>query len=153
MVVTRGNAWDLPLTLLPFGHAGKCLGPPLDPITLWSRGEMPGTSLSPYYPLVTRENAWDLPPTLLPFGHAGKCLGPPPDPIAHWIRGKMPGTSPWPYCPLVTRGNALGLPMTLLPIGNAAKCLGPSSQNERNIISMQLVQKVQVVLLQNGTSV
>ena len=40
--------------------------PPHDPITLWSRGKMPGTYLSPYYLLVTRENAWDLPLTLLP---------------------------------------------------------------------------------------
>ena len=63
------------------GHAAKCLGPPLDPIAHWTRGEMPGTSLSPYYPLVTRGNAWDLPLTLLPFGHAAKCLGPPHDMI------------------------------------------------------------------------
>ena len=25
------------------GHAAKCLGPPLDPISYWSRGKMPGT--------------------------------------------------------------------------------------------------------------
>ena len=62
---------------LHIGHAAKCLGPPPKTITLWSRGEMPGTSLSPYYPLVTRQNAWDLLLTLLPIGHAGKCLGPP----------------------------------------------------------------------------
>ena len=40
---TRQNAWDLPLTLLPSVHAAKCLGPPLDPISYWSPGKMPGT--------------------------------------------------------------------------------------------------------------
>ena len=68
--VTRQNAWDLPLTLLASGHAAKCLG----------EGD-------------TRQNAWDLPLTLIPIGHAGKCLEPPLDPISYWSRGKMPGTS------------------------------------------------------------
>ena len=49
-------------------HAGKCLGPPSDPIALWSRSKMPGRG-----------------------GHAAKCLGPPLDPISWWSRGKMPG--------------------------------------------------------------
>ena len=84
------------------GHAAKCLGPPLDPITWWSRGKMPGRG-----------------------GHAAKCLGPPLDPIAHWTRGEMPGTSLSPYYPLVTRGNAWDLPLTLLPFGHAGKCLWP----------------------------
>ena len=153
------------------GHAAKCLGPPHDPITFWSRGKMPGTSPWPYYLLVTRQNAWDLlvtrenawilPMNLLAIGHAGKCLGPPQDPITYWSRGKMPGTywsrgkmpgtsqwpyyllvtrqnalergsrgkmpgtSPWPYYLVVTRKNAWDLPLTLIHICHAAKCLGP----------------------------
>ena len=95
----------------PIGHAGKCLDPPYEPISYWSRGKMPGTSPRPYYILVTRQNAWDLlvtrqnawdlPMTLLPIGHAAKCLG----------EGD-------------TRQNAWDLPLTLLAIGHAAKCLG-----------------------------